>query len=174
MRARILVTDGPRTRDVYWLKHTGTDVYHGAPGSHIKKSYHASGYTHTKIRDKIWRQAKVEPLEAIHGAAPLNVIGFCNPKTFLEYTDPAPALAEKVDALVIIDIRSVPEDVSVTIHIGLLEPRNWCALAEVASPKEEPPEPALETQSLTVATSVVPWVYASVTWHRSQIRPPLR
>jgi len=50
MRLRVLWTDGSKTKDILWLRHTGTDIYYGitgAPGFATHKgSYHASGAHH--------------------------------------------------------------------------------------------------------------------------------
>jgi hypothetical protein len=51
MKAKILYTNGQRIVELFWVTHTGTDLYCGMSGSNIKRSYHASGKLHMKQND---------------------------------------------------------------------------------------------------------------------------
>jgi len=40
---RVRLTNGDRMAELFWLNHTGRDIYCGQPRSSFKRSYHASG-----------------------------------------------------------------------------------------------------------------------------------
>src|SRR5215472_8657485 len=67
MRARVLITDGSRTIDLYWVEHTGTDVYCGTPNVDGKRSYHASGKIHSTREAKREHEAQHTPLKDLKG-----------------------------------------------------------------------------------------------------------
>jgi len=157
MKTKILYTDGKRTVELLWLRHTGTDVYVGHPKTEWKRSYHATGKLHTREgraeRDANW----VAPLSELKGAFHLLTIAFSSSQAFvrnaraeLEFT------RRKLDAAVYIDARTVPERTVVNIAVGLVESGNATALGFLAG------FPNLK--QFILATGVSPWVYVGVTW----------
>jgi hypothetical protein len=63
-RIRILLSDGPRTVDLFWVQHTGRDIYYGIKGASAKWSYHKDG-------NRFYRVDPSQPPKVIEiGAAP--------------------------------------------------------------------------------------------------------
>lgn len=72
MRTRVLVTDGKNTIQVYWVEHTGSDVYFGMSGINGKRSYHASGKQHSNYFGKKLDDGTGIPLKEIKRVRPLS------------------------------------------------------------------------------------------------------
>src|SRR5690606_13415026 len=113
---------GMETIDIFWLSHDGEDVYCGAPGFDEKRSYHQSGKVHSSSngvrRDEGWHS----PLKDVKGQFHLRTIAFMNSKDKLKnYASQYKYKGGKSDATLIIDSRSIPENVQLNIVVGLLE-----------------------------------------------------
>ena len=157
MKAKILYTDGQRTVELFWLKHTGTDVYCGHPQSSVKRSYHASGKLHTKDGPTEIYGEWIAPLKDLQGAFHLMTIAFTSSRAFvraaraeLEFT------RTKLDTALYIDARAIPEGMLVNVAVGLLEPGNLAALSFLAA--------LPNLKQILVSTAVSPWVFAGITW----------
>ena len=152
MRARILLTDGKRTRDLLWLEHDGKDVYCGPCGLDWKRSYHESGAVHLKRQGERYEEKRCEPLADLGGFYLLEGIGVVNASDVLN-VDIFPEYSwKKGDAVLVVDSRSFPEDSTINIHIGLLEADNFEALKESYLYK------SMNLRQVLISTAVQPWV----------------
>ena len=129
MRTRILYTNGKRTLDLFWVKHEGSDVYCGPSGIDWKRSYHRSGKVHlVRLGERMEEQWRT-PLADLKGFHLLDGMGVLNNPRIFE--DPIKEYSgKKGDAVLVVDSRSWPEDSTINIHIGLLEPDNFDALKQ--------------------------------------------
>ncbi len=166
MKAKILYTNGDRIAELFWLNHTGTDIYYGQPRSSSKGSYHASGKLHTKENGNEKDGALVAPLKEVKGQFHLMTVGLSNTRIWpegrykkIEFT------GKKLDNVLYIDSRAIPEKEFINISIGLLEPNNFAVLSSIIN--------SIGTvKQVLIATESVPWVYSLLLWPLpDEIRP---
>jgi hypothetical protein len=74
----------------------------------------------------------------------------CRRPVRLEFT------GRKLDAVLFIDARSIPENMSVNVMVGLVEPGNPAALGLLST--------LPNVKQLLLGTQVSPWVSVAVTW----------
>lgn len=130
MRARILVTDGSRTIDLFWVEHDGDNVYCGTSKFDGKRSYHGSGKIHSTKDGKKEHEAWHTPLKKLKKTFHLTSINIGNADAFVKAAAPRYEYSgRKSDAVLLIDTRSIPDDVQTNIMIGLVEPGNGKSLA---------------------------------------------
>lgn len=123
MKAKLLYTNGERIAELFWVTHTGTDVYCGMPKSDRKLSYHASGKLHIKSSGKEQSTNWVAPLKEMKGYFHLNTIGFQNSRKWDDGAYRSLAYSNsKIDNAIFIDSRSIPDKMGVNVAVGLLEP----------------------------------------------------
>jgi hypothetical protein len=168
MHARVLFTNGIDTHTLYWLSHTGTDVYH-SPHPNGKYSYHQSGESHYKRhRDGVKLNTETHaPVSQLKGAQIIGGLGFINgPGNFtgphasgMKYK---PQGSTRSDAILTIDSRTLPPDATVQLTIGLLEPGNILALSPSLQPHRVGGSWVFNTKQLLLNTSVEPWVWVKV------------
>lgn len=158
MRTKVLYTNGDRIAELFWVQHTGTDVYCGQPNSSSKKSYHASGKLHEKVDGIETNSHWVAPLKEIKGQFHLMTIGIRNPRQWsegafknIEYSN------SKLDNAIFIDSRSIPEKEEINIVIGLLEPNNYGVLNSIS-------QSIPNIKLINLATHETPWVYTLLIW----------
>lgn len=159
MRTRILLTDGPRVTDFFWVEHSGTDVYFGPVGRDSKISYHAQGEIHEKREGRLlWRYQSV-PLRELRGYQQLAALGFGGREL-----GSMPAFeGKKSDTALWIDLRVVPAGSTLNVLIGLVEPRNGQAIQSLIEPSSSDSS-SFEPKQLMIATAVEPWVFAVIGW----------
>jgi hypothetical protein len=169
MRARVLITDGSRTIDLYWVEHTGTDIYCGTPNVDGKRSYHASGKIHSTREGKREHEAQHTPLKELKGQFSLTSMTLGNAREFVKVASPKFEYSgRRSDTVLTIDARSVPEGAQTVVMIGLVEPGNGKAMAWLTSFQLPFEGEELVPQQVLFATSVQPWVYAVVYWWRKK------
>ena len=158
MKARVLYTNGQRIIELFWVTHTGTDVYCGTSGSISKRSYHASGKIHTKDNGKERYGTWVSPLKELKGQFHLSTVGITNRR---HWADTAFQRIEfkhrKVDSALYVDARSIPEKEFINVGVGLLEPNNLTALEQLI-------KAIGNVKQVLLATDTVPWVYCLLVW----------
>lgn len=152
MRLRVLLTNGSRTVDLIWLRHTGTDVYYGFVGANGKDSYHESGARHRRDEDgKLYPMSPHQPLDQFTGQLFLSGFGFH--RDIVKSEERTQFQGKKSDAVLYLDTRTLPEQPNVMF--GLLEPGNYPAIL----PVHGIPGSLLH---VSIITSVSPWIYAMV------------
>lgn len=158
MEARILYTNGARAVELIWVRHTGADVYCGLPGTGVKRTYHASGKVHTKQNGEEAGGGWVAPLGEIRGQFHLITTALTNTRVWSDslYQN-IPFTRGKVDAVLHIDARSIPENQLINVAVGLLEPNNLPALQSLVSAIRN-------VKQVLLATGTVPWVYCMLIW----------
>lgn len=152
MRLRILLTDGQRTVDLFWLIHNGTDIYYGAVGDNWKDSYHASGKRHMKSLNGGY--GKIEshhPLEDL--IEQMQLITFAFSTNIVRSSNAAEFSGKKADVFTFLDSRTLPAQVNVAV--GLLEPGNYSAMLPVHL--------VSDLKQVVFITSTRPWIYVMVT-----------
>ena len=154
---RVLLTDGRRTIDLFWLTHTGTDVYWGMSGTNRKTSYHESGKVHTKEGDVTTAVQEKVPLREIKGWHIATSIGVNS--EMLEHAAARYDYAGgSTNASLVVDVRSFPKGVGISIVVGLLGSRNYLALDRaITSYSSENPT---STKQVLISTETDPWVFA--------------
>lgn len=164
MHARILLTNGRRTYDHLWLQHRGTDIYWGYPHIDLKSSYHRAGQLHTKSDGVKTDVAQCVPLAQLKGYFHLVTTGAMS-SSVIDTIDPVfEYTGTKADALVTVDLRTLPAGAAANIGIGLIEAGNLAAVGSLLSPANEYGGLKVEPQQLLIATSVSPWVSVAVHW----------
>ena len=152
MRLRVLLTNGSRTVDLLWLRHTGSDIYYGFVGDGSSKaSYHESGARHSRDNDgELNIHSNHHPLQQFSGQLQLSTFGF--DRNIVESEERSEFVGKKSDAVLYLDSRTLPEQPNVMF--GLLEPCNYGAIL-----------PVHVTGSLlhmSIITTVRPWIYTMV------------
>jgi len=159
MRARILFTDGKRTRDLFWLSHDGKDVYCGPCGLDWRRSYHQSGKAHLNRLGERLEEKWCTPLRDLKGFYLLEGMGILNASDALA-ADLFPEYSgRKGDAVLVVDSRSFPENSTINIHVGLLEPNNLEALKDSYLYK------AMNLRQILISTETQPWVVVILSVH---------
>jgi hypothetical protein len=154
MRARILFTDGKRTRDLFWLSHDGRDVYCGPCGLDWKRSYHRSGKAHLDRLGERTEEKWCTPLRDLNGFYLLDGMGIVNTSNALDVDLFPNYSGKKGDAVLVVDSRSFPENSTINIHVGLLEPNNLEALKDSYLYK------SMNLKQILISTEAHPWVVA--------------
>ena len=155
MKAKILYTDGERTVELFWVKHKGTDVYCGSPKNDFKLSYHASGKLHTKAGESQLDANWVGPLNDLKGTFHLMTLAFRNSKTYVQTIRPEFEFSgRKLDAVLSIDARSIPENMFVNVMVGLVEAGNSAAVGLLTM--------LPNVKQLLLEMQVSPWVSVAV------------
>ena len=167
VHARVLFTRGKRTITLHWLDHTGTDVIHGTPDSSGHMTYHATGRMHRKTEDGQYENVEWHaPLRDLRGVYPLIGINF--PSNHLTYNAPwhrtydAGKARSKLDAMLMIDSRTISPGIRVQLWVGLLDAGNGAALSELIGKQQVGGR--VDPKQVLIATSVEPWVWAMVSW----------
>jgi hypothetical protein len=157
MKAKILYTDGERTVELFWVKHNGTDVYCGPPKNDFKLSYHASGKLHTKDGESQLNANWVAPLNDLKGTFHLMTLAFTNSKTYVQtIRREFEFKGSKLDTVLVIDARSIPENMFVNVMVGLVEAGNSAAVGLLSM--------LPNVKQLLLGMQVSPWVSAAVMW----------
>jgi hypothetical protein len=165
VRVRVLITNGRRTVDVFWVEHTGTDVYCGANRASGKRSYHRSGKVHYTDAGVRTSEGWHVPLAELRGQFHLSTINIGNARAFVQVVHPRLNYSgKKSDAVLLIDARQIPTQVQTQIAVGLVEPGNGDVLAWLLSLKSEHAEMKVTSQQALISTATSPWVYAIVSW----------
>lgn len=155
MRLRVLLTDGTRTVDLVWLRHTGTDIYYGGVGWDDKTSYHASGKRHD--RSKSGKQSEIEkhhPLNNFKDQMQLCV--FEIPTSMVRETAATEYRGKKGDSVIWLDARTLPSS-RVGISLGLVEVGGYKSILPVHLLKE-----FVDLRLVHLVTNTVPWIYVMV------------
>lgn len=158
MKTKVLYSNGKQTVELFWVTHTGKDVYCGVPKSNFKRSYHASGKLHSKEgsveKDASW----ASPLKEVKGHFHLGTIGLSNSREWPKKTYARlEVFPRKVDGAIFIDSRSIPEKQIINVSVGLLEPHNFPALDRLIR--------ALgNVRQLHLSTDSTPWICCMVMW----------
>lgn len=167
MRVRVLLTNGRRTVDVFWVEHNGTDVYCGTTKSVGKRSYHASGKVHHTSGTVRTHEGWHTPLNELRGQFHLTTINVGNARRFVQNAHSRLDYSgKKSDAVLLIDTRPIPTDVETQIAVGLIENGNGTVLTKLLSMEVNIPEIQLKSHQALIATATNPWVYAIVSWSR--------
>jgi hypothetical protein len=158
MKTKILYTNGEKTVELFWLTHNGTDVYCGSTGISQKKSYHASGKLHTKADGKQENSTWLAPLKKVKGQFHLMTIGLNNSIEWVNKNYAKLKFSKhKVDNVLYIDARSIPNNETINVSIGLLEPFNFCELSRIIRITKH-------VKQTLLATGTSPWVYCILIW----------
>lgn len=164
MRTRILVTNGQKTIQVYWVEHTGSDIYFGLGGMVGKRTYHGSGVQHTSYGGTREKGYKGVPLKEVKGVRVLSNVSLGR----LTETDFARRKSQnysgkKSDSVIILDTRACPSGAEGHLEIGILEDNKLRDL-EMRAKDHEWPHGHMVTQQIAVAAAESPWVYAIASW----------
>jgi hypothetical protein len=152
---RALLTDGKRVVEVFWLAHKGGDVYYGLSFARsVHSSYHGqTGQRHDKIGDQYYPIGQSVPLAELQGRLVLATFAF-SASLPTKSVLPEVQRLSKSEAVVFLDLRSIPKDSGVNVHVSLINPGHqdllWTSLPG--------------TRQIILLTSVVPWVEFVVRW----------
>jgi hypothetical protein len=157
---KVLLTNGEKFVEVFWLSHSGTDVYCGPSFTNSHRSYHCTGKVHSKLSGYRCNEKNHIPLNAFVGEFFLEGLGIANvPEWFADHEHSLDFRGGKTDTLLVIDLRTVPSDVTVNLRIGLLQAsRTDLLLPEIAS---------FDVKQILFMTSTTPWIYTVVYWVRA-------
>ena len=156
MRVRVLVTNGSKTADLFWVEHTGRDVYCGMVGLPDHYAYHETGARHIKQAGGYQILERHVPLAELRGIFQLTTLAFSS--TLLDAGNYLrDYFGASVDAVVYLDTRSMSGDAPfLNVMVGLLE----------IGPPELLPigVPDWVTRQIVLVTDVRPWVWIAVGW----------
>lgn len=160
MRTRVLVTDGKNTIQVYWVEHTGSDIYFGMSGIKGKRSYHASGKQHSSYFGKKQDGGTGIPLKDIKRVRPLTNLLVGDLTAQLKIRGKTQKFSgRKSDNVLLLDARAFPHGAECHVEVGLLEPGMLSALqCRVKTFQIE--SRSMVTLQIVITTSQTPWVYA--------------
>lgn len=165
MRTRVLVTNGTRAVDLYWVEHGGNDVYCGMTRVGGKRSYHGSGQIHDTFSGSRKNEVRHVPLKDLKGQFHLVSVNIGDATKYVESAKDAFEYSDRPsDAVLLIDARSIPANTQTNIAIGLVEPGNGGALAWLFSLSGDLGGLSFLTSQCMIISSVQPWVYAIVSW----------
>jgi len=166
MRVRVLFTNGTRTIDLFWLKHDGSEVYCGQSGFAAKRSYHASGKVHSTSNAVRTDEGWHTPLRDFKKQFHLTTIALSNSARWFDAVDSKYDYSGRMsDAVLVIDSRSIPEQVQINVSIGLLEPGRMDILhGLLLQPTEAIASFPVSAKQLLLSTAVEPWVYVVFYW----------
>jgi len=160
MRTRVLVTDGKNTIQVYWVEHTGSDIYFGMSGIKGKRSYHASGKQHSNYFGKKQDGGIGIPLKDIKRVRPLTNLLVGDLTEQLKIRGKTQKYSgRKSDNVLLLDARAFPRGAECHVEVGLLEPGMLSAL-QCRVKTFQIDSRAMVTLQIIIATSQTPWVYA--------------
>jgi hypothetical protein len=117
------LTNGRVSRELFWLSHRGADVYWGVGAGrlHAKYSYHGSGRRHMRTSyGEILREHGPIP-NAIKGYEPIVVIGSLYDPSGYTSEQAAVFSGSKLDAVFMVDSRTLPNHGQRQVHIGMIE-----------------------------------------------------
>lgn len=134
-----------------------------------KRSYHASGKIHSTFagerRDEGWHA----PLRELKGQFNLTGINVGNIGQWIgNLSDHWEYSGKKSDTVLLVDTRSIPTHVQTHISVGLVEPKNGKAMSWLLDLPFNIEGEEFKPQQGLFATSVSPWVYATVYWWRKK------
>jgi hypothetical protein len=159
-----LVTNGIATTQVYWVEHTGIDLYFGMSGIKGKRTYHASGKQHSTYFGTRDHEAMGIPLENITGVYPLSNMLVGDLTEQLKYRGATHKYSgRKSDSVLMLDARAIPKRAECHIEIGVLNPGNIAALDIRLGPYTVVGR-QMDTQQSAIATLHKPWIYALAQW----------
>ena len=156
VRVRLLLADGNRAVDFFWLQHTGKDIYYGHAHVPGHFTYHRSGRRHFKGMESYDHLERSVPLAEVHGAFPLVTVAFSPPGP-VEWKIPDYS-GGKADVVTFLDTRAMLKNRVANIFIGLVEPGRLDALDEFMKAIK-----SLHVRQVQVVTNVSPWVYVMIT-----------
>lgn len=169
MRTRVLITNGLRTVDLYWVEHRGSDVYCGMTRGQGKRSYHESGQIHDTFSGSRANEVRHVPLRDLKGQFHLVSVNIGDAAKYVESAKDAFEYSGRPsDAVLLIDARSIPANTQTNIAVGLVEPRNGAALAWLFSLSGDLGGLFFSTTQGMIISSVQPWVYAIVSWSQEK------
>lgn len=161
MRLRILVKNKAGTFDLIWLEHTGKDIYLGFTKSGSKYTYHASGDRHQKFDDhQVITEPKHFHLKNFKKELVLCTFGFSPRMPWRKVYS-----GERADFIQVLHAGSLPDNVNVSV--GLIEAGKVKYIDNFLAVKN--PD-VLDLWSISLITSVRPWVYITV----QSVKPELR
>lgn len=165
MRTRILVTDGQNTIDVYWIEHTGSDIYFGFTKADGKRTYHASGKQHSTYGGTKQHEGTGVPLKEFKGLLPLSNmrVGVLTEQIKVRGTKQKYSGKES-DNVLLLDARAMPRDSECHVEIGLLEPASLSKLNIRLMRHKVGNLGEMIPQQVLIATSEIPWVYVIGLW----------
>jgi hypothetical protein len=141
---------------MFWVEHTGRDVYWGMVGLPDHYSYHETGKRHIKQPGGYRILESHVPLAELRGIFHLSTLAFS-----AELLDAGSYLrgyfGGSSDAAVYLDTRSMPSGIPVNVMIGLVEVGRGDLLPTI-------PFPGWITRQVLLVTEVTPWVWVSVGW----------
>jgi hypothetical protein len=155
VRLSVLLSDGARTAELFWLKQNGNELYYHLSqlkGYHF--SYHESGQRHHKTDSEHELIEQSIPVPQFKGQKDLFQLGFA--KRTLD-SPCMSASGRKADVRVVVDSRTLKENMNYLLRIGLLEPGNLSSLRLSL--------PHIGVRQVVVGTVFQPWVYAIVGEH---------
>lgn len=156
MKLRIVLTDGMRSEDLCFLKHSGSSVIAGLVGDGWHVHYPPDGRVHYTVEEKsnerrkhrvFWPQPGI-PLTTFRGMRQLLSMTLSPQRLDDGVRDFKGA---RQDALVFVDVRAFPADRMIKLAIGLVEPGTIDRL-----------NLAFEPVQLIVERHFTPWVYVAV------------
>jgi hypothetical protein len=152
MRVRVVLTDGNNTEDLYWVRHNGHEVVSGTPDEPVHLTYPKDGRVHLTgfpgRESRLFGTGPPIPLSAVTGHLALMTLTIKPP-----FRLRIPFERGREDAIVLVDVRTLPHDRLLWISIGLVEPG---AVDRIEY------EHDVEIRQLVVARIVTPWVYVAV------------
>jgi hypothetical protein len=165
MRTRILVTDGINTIDVYWIEHTGSDLYFGFSKANGKRSYHASGKQHSTYGGTRDHEGVGLPLNEFKGILPLSNMRIGKLADQIKTRINSQRYSgKKSDNVLLLDARTAPRHAEGHVEIGLIEPTNLSMLNLRLKKHKISNLGEMIPQQVLLATSELPWIYVIGLW----------
>jgi len=152
-------------RGLYWVRHAGDDVYHGAIWLNEKISYHGSGRIHHDRKGSKRFAANDVPLKGIKGHRLLQGMAFGNDGHF--FTEKFAFMEHakrKKDLILVLDSRVIPSKAGIGVTVWLIESGNMESVRALTELK------AYETlpKQVMLSCATNPWVGIAVFWSQAR------
>jgi hypothetical protein len=160
---KVQLMNGRRAVDLFWIQHTGIDLYCGPSQSKLKWSYHEKGEYHVVHgRERLFTKIQA-PLTEVSGYVPITGIGLpATPLATRIATATPQSSARRVDARVTIDERSLDRSLGVQVTVGVIRTDAFHLLADGLAKHAAMYPQSLSLHQLLVVASVSPWVVIAV------------
>ena len=168
MRTRVVLTNGKVSCELFWLSHHGKDIYWGFGGGSLRQkvSHHASGTRYFRTQARTIRSEPVSPPARVKGYEPILILGSLYDPSWYSSEQATPFSGSKLDAVFMVDTRSLPKRGQNQIHVGMIEAGRLDVLGNLVrngtKTNEGKNTPRFRLLQSLLITNCSPWVILSL------------
>ncbi len=167
IRTRVVLTNGRESRELLWISHHESNIYWGGGSGHLayKVSHHASGKRYHQSRGKTIMIEPVPQPNILKGYFSVLTLGsICNPSRYT--IEQAPKFkGSKLDAVFMVDTRSLPKRGENNIRIGMIESGRFDVFSNLlrrGTQTSQGEKVSFKILQTLLITSCTPWIVLSL------------